>query len=114
MAEQIGGVLDNEQTEAEAIGAGVTGSLKGLKNHRQSSGADADAGVADLDAQFPAAPASGDEHAAAGPRVVDRVAYRVAQHADATAILRPVYDRFTEGFATADLNAAKALLGTLR
>jgi tetratricopeptide (TPR) repeat protein len=31
----------------------------------------------------------------------------------ATAILRPVYDRFTEGFATADLKAAKALLDDL-
>jgi predicted ATPase len=33
--------------------------------------------------------------------------------ADATALLRPVYDRFAEGFATADLRAAKALLGNL-
>jgi predicted ATPase len=31
--------------------------------------------------------------------------------ADATALLQPVYGRFTEGFATADLKAAKALLG---
>lgn len=30
--------------------------------------------------------------------------------ADATALLHPVYDRFTEGFDTADLKAAKALL----
>jgi hypothetical protein len=30
--------------------------------------------------------------------------------ADARALLQPVYDRFTEGFATADLRAAKALL----
>jgi predicted ATPase len=30
--------------------------------------------------------------------------------ADATALLQPVYDRFTEGFATGDLKAAKALL----
>ena len=29
------------------------------------------------------------------------------------AILRPVYDRFTEGFATADLRSAKALLDDL-
>jgi tetratricopeptide (TPR) repeat protein len=34
--------------------------------------------------------------------------------ADAKAILRPVYDRFTEGFDTADLRAAKALLDALR
>jgi hypothetical protein len=27
--------------------------------------------------------------------------------ADATAVLRPVYDRFTEGFGTVDLIAAK-------
>src|SRR5580704_898983 len=32
----------------------------------------------------------------------------------ATAVLQPVYDRFTEGFDTADLKAAKALLNTLR
>jgi predicted ATPase len=30
--------------------------------------------------------------------------------ADAVAILRPVYDRFTEGFGTADLQRAKKLL----
>ena len=33
--------------------------------------------------------------------------------ADAKAVLRPVYERFTEGFDTADLNAAKALLDVL-
>jgi len=33
--------------------------------------------------------------------------------ADATALLQPVYDRFTEGFDTADLKAAKALLDVL-
>jgi transposase len=33
--------------------------------------------------------------------------------ADATALLQPVYDRFTEGFDTADLRAAKALLDGL-
>jgi len=33
--------------------------------------------------------------------------------ADATALLQPVYGRFTEGFATADLTAAKALLDNL-
>jgi predicted ATPase len=32
---------------------------------------------------------------------------------DATAQLQPVYDRFTEGFATADLKTAKALLDDL-
>ncbi|HBK09572.1 MAG TPA: transcriptional regulator, partial [Acetobacteraceae bacterium] len=35
------------------------------------------------------------------------------QPADAVALLRPVYDRFTEGFDTADLKAAKALLRDL-
>jgi predicted ATPase len=34
--------------------------------------------------------------------------------ADAAAILRPVYERFTEGFDTADLSAARALLDALR
>jgi predicted ATPase len=34
--------------------------------------------------------------------------------ADALALLQPVYGRFTEGFATADLRAAKALLDDLR
>ena len=33
--------------------------------------------------------------------------------ADATALLQPVYGRFTEGFDTGDLKAAKALLDTL-
>jgi predicted ATPase len=33
--------------------------------------------------------------------------------ADARGLLQPVYDRFTEGFATADLRAAKALLDDL-
>jgi predicted ATPase len=32
------------------------------------------------------------------------------RNADATAYLRPIYDRFTEGFDTADLIAAKQLL----
>jgi hypothetical protein len=36
------------------------------------------------------------------------------RRADAIALLQPVYDRFTEGFDTADLKAAKALLDTLR
>jgi predicted ATPase len=34
--------------------------------------------------------------------------------ADAVALLQPVYDRFTEGFETADLKAAKALLDALQ
>jgi predicted ATPase len=34
--------------------------------------------------------------------------------ADAVALLQPVYDRFTEGFDTADLKAAKALLDALQ
>jgi predicted ATPase len=34
--------------------------------------------------------------------------------ADAMALLQPVYDRFTEGFETADLKAAKALLDVLQ
>jgi predicted ATPase/DNA-binding winged helix-turn-helix (wHTH) protein len=33
---------------------------------------------------------------------------------EATRLLAPVYDRFTEGFEAPDLRAAKALLGTLR
>jgi predicted ATPase len=33
--------------------------------------------------------------------------------ADATTLLQPVYDRFTEGFDTDDLKAAKALLRAL-
>jgi predicted ATPase len=34
--------------------------------------------------------------------------------ADAMALLQPVYHRFTEGFETADLKAAKALLHALQ
>jgi predicted ATPase len=32
---------------------------------------------------------------------------------EALALLQPVYDRFTEGFDTADLKEAKLLLGSL-
>jgi predicted ATPase len=35
------------------------------------------------------------------------------RYAHAAALLQPVYDRFTEGFDTADLKAAKALLDAL-
>ena len=34
--------------------------------------------------------------------------------ADATALLKPVFERFTEGYDTADLKAARALLDALR
>ena len=34
--------------------------------------------------------------------------------AEASGLLQPVYDRFTEGFDTADLKAAKALLDALQ
>jgi predicted ATPase len=34
--------------------------------------------------------------------------------AEAIALLQPVYDRFTEGFETANLKEAKALLDDLR
>jgi predicted ATPase len=34
--------------------------------------------------------------------------------AAAREVLQPVYDRFTEGFETADLRSARALLDTLR
>jgi predicted ATPase len=49
-------------------------------------------------------------------RIVTSLArLRVAQgrHDEARRVLAPVYDRFTEGFATTDLSAAKALLDTL-
>ena len=36
-----------------------------------------------------------------------------ARSKEARELLTPVYDRFTEGFATADLRAAKALLEEL-
>jgi len=35
------------------------------------------------------------------------------RYADGVGVLQPVYDRFTEGFETADLTAARALLGEL-
>jgi len=38
---------------------------------------------------------------------------RQGRPADAIACLQPVYDRFTEGFGTADLIAAKMLLDEL-
>jgi predicted ATPase/DNA-binding winged helix-turn-helix (wHTH) protein len=42
-----------------------------------------------------------------------RLWYGQNQRTEALALLQPVYDRFTEGFDTADLKAAKALLDTL-
>jgi predicted ATPase len=42
-----------------------------------------------------------------------RLLRRQGRPADAIACLNPVYDRFTEGFGTADLIAAKHLLSEL-
>jgi predicted ATPase/DNA-binding winged helix-turn-helix (wHTH) protein len=42
-----------------------------------------------------------------------RLWYGQDRRTEALALLQPVYDRFTEGFDTADLKAAKALLDTL-
>ena len=42
-----------------------------------------------------------------------RLLRKQGRHADAIACLQPVYDRFTEGFGTADLIAAKQLLDEL-
>ena len=42
-----------------------------------------------------------------------RLWYGQNRRAEALALLQPVYDRFTEGFDTADLKVAKALLDTL-
>jgi predicted ATPase len=42
-----------------------------------------------------------------------RLLHDQGRSAGATALLQPVYDRFTEGFATADLKAAKVLLDDL-
>jgi predicted ATPase/DNA-binding winged helix-turn-helix (wHTH) protein len=39
-----------------------------------------------------------------------RLLHRQGRYADATACLQPIYDRFTEGFDSADLSAAKRLL----
>ncbi|HUB15222.1 MAG TPA: winged helix-turn-helix domain-containing protein [Acetobacteraceae bacterium] len=40
-----------------------------------------------------------------------RLLHQQGRPGDAEALLQPVYDRFTEGFETADLKAARALLG---
>ena len=42
-----------------------------------------------------------------------RLLRALGRSADAAALLQPVYDRFTEGFHTADLKSAKALLEAL-
>ena len=42
-----------------------------------------------------------------------RLWHEQGRTADARALLMPVYDRFTEGFDTADLKAARALSGDL-
>jgi predicted ATPase len=51
------------------------------------------------------------------PLAIELAAARAAalgvRPTDATALLQPVYDRFTEGFATGDLKAAKALRNVL-
>ena len=44
---------------------------------------------------------------------IARLRVRQKNQADAAQVLRPVYDRFTEGFETADLLAAKGLLNSL-
>jgi predicted ATPase len=43
-----------------------------------------------------------------------RLLHDEGRSADASALLQPVYERFTEGFETVDLKAAKALLELLR
>jgi predicted ATPase len=43
-----------------------------------------------------------------------RLLHGQGRSADAAGILQPVYDRFTEGFETADLISARALLEALR
>ena len=43
-----------------------------------------------------------------------RLRRRQGRSAGTIRLLQPVYDRFTEGFDTADLKAAKALLDALR
>jgi hypothetical protein len=47
------------------------------------------------------------------PPIAPRVRREGLVAADTIACLRPVYDRFTEGFGTADLIAAKQLLDGL-
>jgi predicted ATPase len=42
-----------------------------------------------------------------------RLWYGQNRRTEALALLQPVYDRFTEGFDTADLKSAKTLLDTL-
>jgi predicted ATPase len=42
-----------------------------------------------------------------------RLLHHQGRPTDAVACLQPVYDRFTEGFGTADLIAAKQLLDVL-
>jgi hypothetical protein len=81
VSEQIRCVLYDEEPEAETVRAASVALLKGRENRRQHTGAHADAGVANLDAQFQAATARGDEHVTAGRRVVNGVAYQVVQHA---------------------------------
>jgi predicted ATPase len=44
---------------------------------------------------------------------VARLRVSQGRHGDARALLAPVYDRFTEGFAAADLRAARAMLDAL-
>ena len=46
--------------------------------------------------------------------ILARLLRAQGRSADAMGVLQPVYDRFTEGFDTADLKSARVLLDTLR
>ena len=52
MPEQIGGVLDNKEPEAETVRPTFVIPLKRPEDYRQRAGADADTGVAHLDTQL--------------------------------------------------------------
>jgi len=65
VSEQIGGVLHDKEPEAETVLPGFVGSLKRREDRRQRVGANADTGIAHRNAEFRAATAGRDEHAAA-------------------------------------------------
>ena len=79
--EQIGGVLDDKEPEAETVRPALIGPLKGAEYRRQGLGGYADAGVTHLDAQLRAKTARGDGHRATGRRVINGVSYEISQHA---------------------------------
>ena len=81
VVQQIGGALDDIKPEAEAVGADVIRSPESLKDVRQCFPGDANAAVADRYAESRSCTTANQINPTATGRIVDGVAYKIAQHA---------------------------------